>query len=198
MDNLLFIHNQSANKHDKYIKYKTKYLQLKNNFEYLDHNKITGGTKKKIKKSHKNNIISNRKMSQNNLINSTNSTNSIDFNSNSDYVEHLSEPWFSLISLGLKTVEGRRNKGKFADMKIGSVVKWFNNDFGPRYIYTKITDKIVYDTFENYLNSEGLEKCLPGIKTINQGLSVYFKYYTKEDEKKFGVVAIKFELVYLD
>jgi ASC-1-like (ASCH) protein len=29
------------------------------------------------------------------------------------YNEHLSEPWFSLISLGLKTVEGRKNKGKF-------------------------------------------------------------------------------------
>jgi hypothetical protein len=31
------------------------------------------------------------------------------------YNEHLSEPWFTLISLGLKTVEGRK-KSKFKEM----------------------------------------------------------------------------------
>jgi hypothetical protein len=31
------------------------------------------------------------------------------------YIEHFLEPWFTLISLGLKTVEGKRNKGKYKD-----------------------------------------------------------------------------------
>jgi ASC-1-like (ASCH) protein len=65
---------------------------------------------------------------------------------------HLSEPWFTLISLGLKKVEGRLNKGKF---------------------------------------KEELQNCLPGISNMDTGLSVYYKYYTKEDEKKFGIVAIQ-------
>lgn len=170
----------------KYIKYKTKYIQLKKN--------IRGGSKKKLKKRSNKNFNQHNRMDMINLNNSDNSDNS-DNLIKPDYIEHLSEPWFSLISLGLKTVEGRRNKGKFANMQVGEIVKWFNNDFEPRHIYTKITGKTVYDTFENYLNSEGLENCLPGIQTLPIGLSVYFKYYTKEDEKNFGVVAIKFELI---
>ena len=43
--------------------------------------------------------------------------------------EHLSEPWFTLISLGLKTCEGRLHKHRFKDYKIGDIIKWWNNDF---------------------------------------------------------------------
>ena len=112
-----------------------------------------------------------------------------------DYVEHLSEPWFSLISLGLKKVEGRKNKGKFKEMKVGEVIEWINTDFKERSIKTKINKKIKYNTFKEYLKKEGLQKCLPGIPSLSHGLSVYFKYYSKEDEKKYGVIALQLELV---
>jgi ASC-1-like (ASCH) protein len=107
----------------------------------------------------------------------------------------LSEPWFSLISLGLKTIEGRKNKGRFKDMQVGEIIEWTNEDFLKRSILTKITKKAVYKTFEEYLTNEGLDKCLPGIPSLEHGLSVYFKYFTKEDEKEFGVVAIGLELI---
>jgi len=112
-----------------------------------------------------------------------------------NYTENLSEPWFSLISLGLKVVEGRKNKGRFYDMKIGDIVEWTNEDFLPRSVFTKITNKKYYKTFEEYLKKEGLQKCLPGMPDMKHGLSVYFKYFTKEDELKYGVVAIQFELL---
>lgn len=35
------------------------------------------------------------------------------------YQKNLSEPWFSLIKLKIKTVEGRLNKGDFAIINIG-------------------------------------------------------------------------------
>lgn len=112
-----------------------------------------------------------------------------------NYKENLSEPWFSLISLGLKTVEGRKNKGRFKEMQVGDIVQWTNNDFKERSVLTKITGKTEYKTFEEYLEAKGLDKCLPGIPTLEHGLSVYFKYFTKEDEVAFGVVAISLELV---
>jgi len=120
-----------------------------------------------------------------------------DININPNYIEHLSEPWFSLIVLGLKTVEGRKNKGKFKEMKIGDIVEWVNTDFEKRTVLTKIIGKTVYSTFAEYLENEGLEKCLPGMEKygLEHGLSVYFKYFTKEDEKTFGVVAIKLEFI---
>ena len=114
---------------------------------------------------------------------------------NPNFKEHLSEPWFTLISLGLKTVEGRKNKGRFKKMKVGDIVEWSNDDFKPRKILTKIIDKKNYKTFEEYLKTEGLQNCLPGMPSIEYGLSVYFKYFTKEDEAKYGVTAIKIKVI---
>jgi ASC-1-like (ASCH) protein len=113
---------------------------------------------------------------------------------NPKYSEHLSEPWFSLISLGLKTVEGRLNKGRFQEMQVGDIVEWHNEDFKPRHILTKIIAKTEYKTFEEYLTKEGIDKCLPGIPSLDHGLSVYYKYFTKEKEKEFGIVAIKIKV----
>ena len=64
----------------------------------------------------------------------------------------------------------------------------------PRTIRTIITKKNIYNTFKEYLETEELSKCLPGILNIEDGLSIYFKYFTKEDEKTYGVVAIGLEL----
>lgn len=111
------------------------------------------------------------------------------------YSENLSEPWFTLISLGLKTVEGRKNKGRFKDMQVGEIVEWKNADFNLRSVLTRIAHKKEYDTFAEYLETEELDKCLPGITNMEDGLSVYYKYFTKEDEKEFGVVAIGLELI---
>jgi ASC-1-like (ASCH) protein len=107
------------------------------------------------------------------------------------YSEHLSEPWFSLISLNLKTVEGRLNKGRFQKMEVGDIIEWYNEDFLKRTIKTKIVEKIEYKTFEEYLEKEGLNKCLPGVPSLEHGLSVYYKYYNKEDENKYGVISIR-------
>jgi len=110
------------------------------------------------------------------------------------YIEHLSEPWFTLISLGLKTIEGRKNKGRFKKMQVGDMIEWKNEDFLPRSIYTIIKRKTVYVSFMEYLQKEGLQKCLPGMPTLEHGLSVYYKYFTEEEEKEFGVIAIELEL----
>ena len=41
------------------------------------------------------------------------------------YTKHLSEPWFTLIKLGIKTCEGRLNKGDFSKMKINDTIEFF-------------------------------------------------------------------------
>lgn len=157
---------------DKYIKYKSKYLELK-------HISQTGGRVKTNKK------LNNKKYK---------SINNINMEANK-YTENVSEPWFTLISLGLKTVEGRKNKGRFKEMNVNDTIEWTNNDFKPRSVLTKITKKIEYKTFKEYLETEGLNNCLPGMPNIEHGLSVYFKYFTKEDEEQFGVIAIGLELI---
>ena len=92
---------------DKYIKYKTKYLELKN----IDINNQIGGRKK----------LKNNRNNRNNK----NNKHIMEIK----YNEHISEQWFSLISLGLKTVEDRKNKGKFIFMQVGNIIQWYNNNF---------------------------------------------------------------------
>ncbi len=152
----------------KYNKYKSKYLST-----------MTGGKKKK--KYEKYNLSDNTSIETNSM--------------GATYTKHLSEPWFSLISLKLKTIEGRLNKGDFKEMRVGDIVEWYNDDFGHRSIKTRVKRKTEYTTFYDYLDKEGINKCLPNIDNINQGVDIYHKYYPPADEQKYGVIAIEVELV---
>ena len=108
--------------------------------------------------------------------------------------KEISEPWFSLISLGLKTVEGRLDCGDFKSVQVGDLIQWTNNDFLDRTVITRVIEKRHYFSFREYLDTEGLQNCLPGMTTLAHGLSVYYKYYSTADEEKYGVVAIQLEI----
>ena len=115
-----------------------------------------------------------------------------DSNLEPKYTIFVSDLWFGYIKSGKKTIEGRKNKGDFKEMKIGDIVKWIHSDDS---VLTKIVGKNSYKTFKEYLETEGLSNCLPGIDTIEDGVKVYYKYYTPEDEAKYGVLAIKLEKI---
>jgi len=106
------------------------------------------------------------------------------------YEKNLSEPWFSLIKLKNKIVEGRLNKGDFANMNVGDFIVFTNNELGFERKFTVEIKKITYyDNFQLYLENESLEKCLPGINSMEEGLNVYYKYYSKNDEMKYKIKA---------
>lgn len=107
--------------------------------------------------------------------------------------KHVSEPWFSLIGLGEKTVEGRLNKGDFAKIRLGDRIFWVNDDFGyRRAVETEVIKIKRYPNFNQFLTKETLTRCLPayGIPTIDHGVNIYRRFFTKEDETHYGVVAI--------
>jgi len=104
------------------------------------------------------------------------------------YEKKLSEPWFSLIKLRIKTVEGRLNKGDFANMNIGDFILFTNNELGfERKFKIEIKNISYYHTFQTYLETETLEKCLPSVDNIEDGLKVYYKYYKKSDELEYKI-----------
>lgn len=109
------------------------------------------------------------------------------------YEKNLSEPWFSLVKLNIKTVEGRLNKGDFSNMNIGDFILFTNNELGfERKCKMEIKNISYYDNFQIYLENETLEKCLPGIDNIEQGLNVYYKYYEKKDELEYKIKVFTF------
>lgn len=110
------------------------------------------------------------------------------------YEKNLSEPWFSLIKLKMKSVEGRLNKGDFANMKVGDSIIFTNVELGfERKFKVEIKNIVNYETFYEYLEHETLEKCLPGVDTMEEGLNVYYKYYSQEDEMKYKIKAFTFD-----
>ena len=112
------------------------------------------------------------------------------------YRKHLSEPWFSLMAVGCKTVEGRLNKGDWTSIEEGDHIDWYNDDFGvKREFRTVILSKRVYQSFTSYLITEGLNKTLPTIENLEDGLKIYYLYYKPKDEEKHGIVALELQVV---
>ncbi len=124
-----------------------------------------------------------------------------------DHKINVQEPWFTLIKKGIKTVEGRLNKGKFCNLKINDTITW-NNSSDDIYknlkssqlaslFKTKIVRITKYDSFYKYLIFEGLKNTLPSndINSIESGLNIYYKFYSPEKEKEHGVLAIELELI---
>jgi ASC-1-like (ASCH) protein len=107
------------------------------------------------------------------------------------------------IKLGLKTVEGRLATGKFLDFKAGDYVE-LREDFyengvimlsKPKQAISEVIEVQKYDTFKKMLQSVGVHNVLPRAKDIDEALSEYRKFYSEEDETKYGVLAIHFKLV---
>lgn len=96
------------------------------------------------------------------------------------------EPYYSFMLNGKKIIEGRLNKGKFALINIGDIL-----EIGSEKIQFKIIEKKIYKNFKNMLEKEGVENIIPDKNNINEAIEVYYKFYTKKQEKEFGVVAIK-------
>jgi ASC-1-like (ASCH) protein len=98
--------------------------------------------------------------------------------------KHLSEPWFSLIKGGIKTIEGRIDKGEFVK---GSELTFWNREEE----FSCLVEEVVkYSSFEEMMRKEGLYKVLPGVLSIEEGVKIYRKYYSEADEKR-GVIAIR-------
>ncbi len=98
---------------------------------------------------------------------------------------NVQEPYFSSIVSGKKTVEGRLNKGKFFDLQVGYILKINGN------VEYLVTTKNIYPGFREMIVAEGLKNVIPDKKTTEEALSVYYKFFSKEDELKYGVVGIK-------
>ena len=104
---------------------------------------------------------------------------------------NVSQPWLRHIQEGRKNVEGRLNKGKFAEMAVGTILVIGGKSNSKAAKTVAVVTKIrKYVSFEEYLTQEGLANTLPGVKTIKDGVDTYHKFYSVEDENKYGVLAI--------
>jgi len=110
------------------------------------------------------------------------------------YHNHRAEPYFTFLKNGQKTIEGRIKKGWYRFVKPGDHVIVYNEE------ETNSVEVIVkrvcsYSSIREMLGQEPFKKILPDVETINQGIDVYRQFYTDEQQRESGVVAIEVERI---
>jgi ASC-1-like (ASCH) protein len=108
---------------------------------------------------------------------------------------HVSEPWFTQIRLGNKQVEGKKNSRTWEGVVPGDVLKFTDNQI---FVYASVKSIRRYFSVEAYLMYEGLRRTLPGVQSIEEGLSVYLKpngFWEPSEVQQYGILAIEFSLI---
>ncbi len=103
--------------------------------------------------------------------------------------------YFERVAGGQKTVEGRLKKPDLLHIRVNDIVRFkeqpYRKSVRPRFLDVKITFLRSYPTFREMLEKEGLEKCLPGTSTLDEGVAIYHNFPRyRELEKKLGVLAL--------
>jgi len=58
-----------------------------------------------------------------------------------------------------------------------------------------VKNKYFFKSFYEMMENLWFEKIIPDAKSIDEAASVYYKFYTKQQEKEFWVVAIELEKI---
>lgn len=108
---------------------------------------------------------------------------------NIDLTIDCEDPWFSLLEKGIKPVEGRKGKEKYISLKSGDTIRFQCTNSERSFIATvQRVDR--FNNLVDYLNEVTLEKALPGISTLEEGIRIYSAWSAPEEIQKLGFVAI--------
>jgi ASC-1-like (ASCH) protein len=105
------------------------------------------------------------------------------------YDFNVQEPYRTFLIQGIKTIEWRLNKGKFAKMKVGDTLKFETWEI---FEIKKITS---HHDFWEMIETFWKESIIPDAKTNEEAHQVYYRFYTPEDEEKYGVLAVHISLL---
>ena len=113
------------------------------------------------------------------------------------FYKNLSEPWFTFIKNGKKTVEGRINEERYNSYKVGDIIIWKNHEKNKvRSIKTKIVKINKYNTFKEMLKKERLKNTLPNYSSIDTAINeAYYNYYSEEFEKNLKIIIFKLKKI---
>ena len=108
---------------------------------------------------------------------------------------HLDEDIFDVVKNGSKTVEVRINDEKRRKMTIGDELVFIKRPLEIEKIVTKITDLKVYNTFNELVKDYDIKNLYLETFTKDEFLKLLERFYSKEEQEKYGVVAIEFKKV---
>jgi ASC-1-like (ASCH) protein len=110
-----------------------------------------------------------------------------------------SDPWYTHLETGRKTVEGRKCTKTWSDISVGDTVLFERNSKdGEIKTFKAIVTGINYyrgeEPLREYLEGETLERALPGVQTIDEGVAVYLQWSTLDEIKEHKFMGISIRL----
>ena len=105
----------------------------------------------------------------------------------------LNDPWFHYVKSNQKLYEGRKYSEQMRSIKIGDQII-LNHHTDPQ--QESFTRKVIgihpFKTFSEGLSDfekKGLlERILPGVESVEDGVNIYFRYVSLKTQEQVGVV----------
>jgi ASC-1-like (ASCH) protein len=105
---------------------------------------------------------------------------------------HLDNEPFSLIKDGHKIIEVRLNDIKRQSIEVGDIIKFINKKTGQN-LEVRVVNLLRYPDFDSLFDSCDIHDFGSNNKTLS--LEKMRNYYSKEEEKEYGVLGIKIKLL---
>ena len=102
---------------------------------------------------------------------------------------------FQQIKDGIKTVEMRLNDEKRQKLKVGNYIDFVHTQDDTNRVKAKVVALHYYSTFKALLSDNLFDKCGCNGYTVESAAECMYQYYAPEQERLYGVVGIKIELV---
>lgn len=104
---------------------------------------------------------------------------------------------------GSKTIEGRLAKDRFLAIRPGDVISVREDIYAEGAIIesreSAVKIKVIeigkFDSFKEMLAATGFKKVIPSANTLEEASDEYGRYYSREDEKKYGALGISFQVL---
>lgn len=106
----------------------------------------------------------------------------------------VEKKWFDLLISGEKPIEGRKKSPQWEKLKVNQEIEVTCKETKEIRIF-KITHINEYQNLEEYLQKEGLYRCLPGITSIEDGIVIYHQWSTQEELNKYKFLAIGMHVI---
>lgn len=106
----------------------------------------------------------------------------------------VAEPYYSLIKSQRKPVEGRKITPKWSKIQEGDFLTITSpglSDFTTLVTRINMYPPSIYpDPLTAYLETETLDRTLPGVNSIKEGKKIYLQWSTKDEIMKYGMMGI--------
>lgn len=107
----------------------------------------------------------------------------------------LQPKYFNFILNGTKRIELRLNDEKRQTIKVGDTIKFLKEPNLDESFLVKVIELIKYNSFLEMFNDYDISILSDNSMSKEELLNDLEKFYTKEKQKTYGVLGIRFELI---